>query len=166
MTCGRCDRRRFSEITDSVPVSLTISIASKTVSVRISLANRQPTIILEYTSMMKHTYATRAQVATNVTSITHNWWGGSAVNTLFAMPGWLVALGSAVGCFLPFRAQNTPHSDVFHDSLGLVPTNIDTCPAGRSLEFAQSMEYPSCFASKREAPITGARAIRPNCDKT
>ncbi len=43
-------------------------------------ATRQPTIIRENASMMKHTYATPAHVATNVRSVTHSWLGAVAVN--------------------------------------------------------------------------------------
>ena len=49
--------------------------------------------------MMKHTYATPAQVGTNVKSVTHNWWGASAAKTLLTRSRCLVALGSAVVVF-------------------------------------------------------------------
>ncbi len=41
-----------------------IDNASRTMSVRMCDATRQPTIILEYASMMKHTYATPDHVRT------------------------------------------------------------------------------------------------------
>ena len=50
-------------------------------------AHRQPTIIREYASMMKQTYATPAHVGTNVRSVTHSRFGAVAVNCRFTKSG-------------------------------------------------------------------------------
>ena len=54
---------------------------------RICDAHRQPTIIRENASMMKHTYATPAQVGTNVRSVTQSRFGAVAVNSRFTKSG-------------------------------------------------------------------------------
>lgn len=44
--------------------------------------------------MMKHTYATPAQLGTNVKSVTQSWFGAVAVKSRFIRSGCLVAVGS------------------------------------------------------------------------
>ena len=57
-------------------------------------AHRQPTITRLHASMMKQTYATPCQVGTNVTSVTHNWFGAAALKTRFTKSGCLGIFGS------------------------------------------------------------------------
>jgi len=52
--------------------------------------------------MMKHTYATPAQVATNIKSVTHNWFGADALNWRFTKSGCPTAVGSGLVVFTCF----------------------------------------------------------------
>ena len=49
--------------------------------------------------MMKHTYATPAQVGTNVKSVTQSWFGAVDENTRFTRSGCLTAVGSGLVVF-------------------------------------------------------------------
>ena len=49
--------------------------------------------------MMKHTYATPAQVGTNVKSVTHSWFGADALKWRFTKSGCLTAVGSGLVVF-------------------------------------------------------------------
>ncbi|SHX25626.1 Uncharacterised protein [Mycobacteroides abscessus subsp. abscessus] len=78
------------------------------------LATRQPTIIREYASTMKHTYATPAQVGTNVRSVTQSWFGAVAVNLRLTRSGCRAAVGSGlmVRTRLPRRAPQIPSARI------------------------------------------------------
>ncbi len=84
-----------------------ISIASNTIGVRICPATRQPTIIRENASTMKHTYATPARVATNVRSVTHSSLGRLAVNWRLTRSGCRPAPTSG-RVVLTRRVRSTP----------------------------------------------------------
>lgn len=78
---------------------LDISMVSRAVSVLIVEAGLRPTMVLEWVSMMKYTYATPAQVGTNVKSVTHSGFGAVDENTRFTRSGCLVASGSGLVVF-------------------------------------------------------------------
>ena len=63
---------------------------------RICDAHRQPTIMRLNTSMMKQTYATPAQVGTNVRSVTQSRFGAVAVNSRLTRSGCLAEAGSGL----------------------------------------------------------------------
>ncbi|SJM69191.1 hypothetical protein FM112_14045 [Gulosibacter sp. 10] len=65
-------------------------------------AHRQPTIILLNASMMKQTYATPAQVGTNVKSVTQSRFGAVAANSLFTRSGCRAEAGSGLAVFTRF----------------------------------------------------------------
>ena len=66
-------------------------------------ATRHPTIILLNASMMKHTYATPAQVGTNVRSVTHSRFGAVAVNSRRTRSGCRADAGSGLVVFTRFE---------------------------------------------------------------
>lgn len=66
-------------------------------------ATRQPTIMRENASTMKHTYATPAQVGTNVRSVTQSRFGAVAVNSLFTRSGCRADAGSDLVVFTRFE---------------------------------------------------------------
>ncbi|KZS57342.1 hypothetical protein A4G28_26730 [Mycobacterium ostraviense] len=73
--------------------------------VRMCEATRRPTIIRLKAPMRKHTYATPAQLGTNVRSVTHSWLGAVAVKSRPTRSGWRGAPGSSlvVRTRLPWR---------------------------------------------------------------
>lgn len=73
-------------------------------------ATRHPTIILLNASMMKHTYATPAQVGTNVRSVTQSRFGALAVNSRFTRSGCRADAGSGLVVLTRFdrRAPSIP----------------------------------------------------------
>ncbi len=66
-------------------------------------ATRHPTIMRENASMMKHTYATPAQVATNVRSVTQSRFGAVAVNSRCTRSGCRADAGSGLVVFTRFE---------------------------------------------------------------
>jgi hypothetical protein len=70
--------------------------ASRTSSVRILVAARQPTISRENTSMTNATSTVPDQLATSVKSLTHNWLGRVATNRRWTRSGARSAIGSAI----------------------------------------------------------------------
>ena len=74
--------------------------------------------------MMKHTYATPAQVGTNVKSVTHSWFGADALKWRFTRSGCGTAVGSSFVVFTRFdrRTPLIPRFGTgarFGDSFGL-----------------------------------------------
>jgi hypothetical protein len=72
-------------------------------SVRTCDANRHPTIMRENASTMKHTYATPAQVGTNVRSVTQSRFGATAVNSRCTRSGCRAAAWSGRVVFTRFE---------------------------------------------------------------
>src|SRR5690606_26203510 len=98
-----------------------ISIASSTISVRMCDATRQPTIILLNASTMKHTYATPAQVGTNVRSVTHSRFGTVAVNSRLTRSG----------CLAEARSAGRAPRDQRAISIASSPISVRMCDATR-----------------------------------
>ena len=78
---------------------------------------------------MKHTYATPAQVGTNVRSVTQSWLGAVAANWRFTRSGCRSAAGSGlvVRTRLPRRTPSMPGT---HQPGHLVTADIVAGPAG------------------------------------
>ena len=98
---------------------------------RICDAHRQPTIMRLNTSMMKQTYATPAQVGTNVRSVTQSRFGAVAVNSRLTRSGCLAEAGSGLVVVTRFETGRALDARCAHQPAGLVSTDLDPRHGGR-----------------------------------
>lgn len=106
---------------------------------RIWLAHLHPTIMRLNSSTMKQTYATPAQVGTNVRSVTQSLFGAVAANSRHQV--W-VSRGSRIGPgrLDPLRERCALDAGSAHQPTGLVAADVDPVAASGLPELANTID--------------------------